>query len=434
MLVEAAHAESEEYRALWEKLGRGEQRNGLFKWIAKGGRDVWVRASCHPMHDASGRLRRAIVFATDITQGFVATRSLQAAALAVLDAVEKNDLSKRVAIDGQANEIAAVCAGMNRMLDTICGVIARIGDVSRELLSASADISASTGDLSRRTESQAATLEQTAASMTKIAETVKKNADNAQEANRSAAGALGIAGRGGQVVAEAVQAMARIDESSQRIGDIIGVIDEIARQTNLLALNAAVEAARAGEAGRGFAVVAAEVRTLAQRSAQAAKDIKGLIVNSNGEVRQGVELVNRAGTALHEIVDSIQAVAGVVSDIAHASAEQATGIEHVNKALGHMDQVTHQNSTLVEQNAITAQALAGQASALAAEVGAFRLSDVLQSPAATRAAPRPSHTPAAIASAAPIRKRRASSVRPGVARSMQSALAAAVNDDEWKDF
>jgi methyl-accepting chemotaxis protein len=163
--------------------------------------------------------------------------------------------------------------------------------------------------------------------MEEISATVKMNAENAQQANQSAAGTRTVAERGGQVVSQAVDAMAKIEESSRRISDIIGVIDEIARQTNLLALNAAVEAARAGEAGRGFAVVASEVRSLAQRSSQAAKDIKDLITNSNSQVKEGVDLVNKAGASLNEIVESIKTVAGIVADIANASTEQANGIE-----------------------------------------------------------------------------------------------------------
>ena len=431
-LVGADDTQSAEYARLWEKLARGESASGVFKRLGRGGKDVWLRANYHPVHDASGRVVRIVKFSTDITQGFVATRSLQTAAIAVLDAAETNDLSERVPVDGQTGDLASVCAGINRMLDAICGVIGRISGVARELVAASAEISASTGELSRRTESQAATLEQTAAAMTQMAGTVKTNAEHAQEANRSAAGALDIAGRGGRVVAEAVQAMTRIDESSRRIGDIIGVIDEIARQTNLLALNAAVEAARAGDAGRGFAVVAAEVRTLAQRSAQAAKDIKGLIVNSNDEVRQGVDLVNRAGGALNEIVQS-KAVATVVSAIAQASKQQASGIEQVNKALGQMDRVTQQNSALVEENAASAQNLERQAAALGAEVAGFKLSGQFHE--------RPAIAPRATVVAKPARatanppvKRGAPIVQRGTARTMQTALATAVNADDWKDF
>jgi methyl-accepting chemotaxis protein len=216
-------------------------------------------------------------------------------------------------------------------------------------------------------------LEQTSASMEEIAAAVKKNAENAQRANSSVGGTREVAGRGGQVVAKAVEAMAKIEESSRKISDIIGVIDEIARQTNLLALNAAVEAARAGEAGRGFAVVASEVRSLAQRSSQAAKDIKDLITNSNGQVKDGVTLVSQAGTALTEIVESFQSVAEIVADIANASSEQAGGIEQVNKALTQMDEVTQQNSALVEENAATAKTLEHQAAAMDERVAYFKL-------------------------------------------------------------
>jgi methyl-accepting chemotaxis protein len=221
----------------------------------------------------------------------------------------------------------------------------------------------------------------------------RKNAENAQQANQSAAGTQDVADRGGQVVAKAVDAMARIEESSRKISDIIGVIDEIARQTNLLALNAAVEAARAGEAGRGFAVVASEVRSLAQRSSQAAKDIKDLITNSNSQVKNGVDLVNKAGAALTEIVESIKKVASVVSEIAAASAEQATGIEQVNRALTQMDEVTQQNSALVEENAATAKTLEQQAKAMDDEVSLF----VVDNDSARSVAPKLSRKTAAIA-------------------------------------
>jgi methyl-accepting chemotaxis protein len=438
MLVEPAHADSDAYKTFCEKLARGEPQSGVYKRIGRSGNEVWVRASYHPMRDAGGAICKILELATDITQGFVANRKLQAAAIAVLEAAEKNDLSRRVPLDGHSGELAAVCAGMNRMLDSMCGVIGRISGVAHEVLNASAEISASTDDLSRRTENQAATLQETAASMTKIAETVKTNAGSAQEANRSAANALGIAGRGGEVVAQTVQAMARIAESSRRIADIIGVIDEIARQTNLLALNAAVEAARAGDAGRGFAVVAAEVRSLAQRSAQAAKDIKHLIETSNGEVHQGVDLVNRAGSALSEIVGAIKSVAGLVSDIAQASQQQSVGVEQVNKALGHMDHATQQNSAHVEQNAVTAQALEQQAGVLEREVGAFKLKEGVAVQAASRPAVPPKAPP--LRTAAPVRpapalRSKPPLARPSPARSMQAALARAVReDDEWKDF
>jgi methyl-accepting chemotaxis protein len=266
----------------------------------------------------------------------------------------------------------------NTALSGLQETVGSIVEVAREVANASAEISTSTTDLSQRTEEQAASLEQTSASMEEISGTVKKNAENAEAANVSANATCEVAQRSSEVVAKAVGAMARIEESSRKISDIIGVIDEIARQTNLLALNAAVEAARAGEAGRGFAVVASEVRSLAQRSSQAAKDIKDLITNSSIQVREGVELVNGAGASLDEIAESTKKVAAIVADIANASVEQATGIEQVNKALTQMDEVTQQNSALVEENAATAKTLEHQARSMDERISFFRLNSAVE--------------------------------------------------------
>jgi methyl-accepting chemotaxis protein len=305
-----------------------------------------------------------------------------------------------------------------RLSETIGKIKAAAGEVAN----ASAEISTSTTDLSQRTEEQASSLEQTSASMEEISATVKKNAENAQQANQSAASTREVAARGGDVVAQAVEAMSRIEDSSRKISDIISVIDEIARQTNLLALNAAVEAARAGDAGRGFAVVASEVRSLAQRSSQAAKDITDLINNSTSQVRDGVELVNRAGEQLREIVSSINSVAAIVSEIASASAEQASGIDQVNKALTQMDEVTQQNSALVEENAATARTLEQQSQAMDQQVGFFRLDGSEPGTVMHRAPPMP-----ATKDAPP--KRRAV---PAVARSSQAT--ALKLDQETAEF
>jgi methyl-accepting chemotaxis protein len=260
-------------------------------------------------------------------------------------------------------------ATAERLRETIGRIVAAI----REVANASSEISGSTADLAQRTETQAASLEQTSAAMEEIFTTAKKNAENAQHASRSAGSTSAVAERSGQVVARTVEAMAKIEASSKKISEIIGVIDEIARQTNMLALNAAVEAARAGEAGRGFAVVASEVRSLAQRSSQAATDIKRLITNSNAQVLEGVELVNKAGQALGEIVLSIKDVAAIISEIASASVEQSSGIEQIKRALSQMDEITQQNSALVEQSAATAQMLETQAAAMSAQAGTFQI-------------------------------------------------------------
>jgi methyl-accepting chemotaxis protein len=261
----------------------------------------------------------------------------------------------------------------NSTAETLSSTVSGITAAVKEVTNAAAEISTSTTDLSQRTEEQAASLEETSASMEEMSGTVKSNAENAQRANQLAAGAREVADRGTAVVADTVEAMRRIEQSSRKITDIIGVIDEIARQINLLALNAAVEAARAGEAGRGFAVVASEVRSLAQRSSQAAKDISDLISNSSSQVKDGADLVNRTGESLKEIVAAIRNVSDIVADIATASAEQSTGIDQINKALTQMDEVTQQNSALVEENAATAKTLEEQAEAMTQQVTFFRL-------------------------------------------------------------
>lgn len=292
----------------------------------------------------------------------------------MLGALAQGDLTSRITATYQG-AFASLKDNANATAQRLSGTIAEIKSAAKEVASAAVEISGATTDLSQRTEEQAASLEQTSASMEQIAAAVKKNAENAQQASQSAASTREVGIRGGSVVAQAVEAMSRIEESSRKIADIISVIDEIARQTNLLALNAAVEAARAGEAGRGFAVVASEVRSLAQRSSQAAKDITDLINNSSTQVKDGVALVNRAGTALSEIMESIKSVVDIVADIANASAEQSSGIDQVNKALTQMDEVTQQNSALVEENAATAKTLEQQASHMDERVSFFR-SDV----------------------------------------------------------
>jgi len=354
--------------------------------------------------------------------------------VSMLNSLADGDLTQRITAHYEGS-FALLKDNANKTAERISSTVSDIKAAAREVTNASMEITTSTTDLSQRTEEQAASLEETSASMEEIAATVKKNADNAQQANQSAIGTREVAGRGGEVVAQAVNAMSRIEESSRNISEIIGVIDEIARQTNLLALNAAVEAARAGDAGRGFAVVASEVRSLAQRSSQAAKDIKDLIVNSGGQVKEGVDLVNRAGTALTEITDSIKQVADLVSDIATASAEQSTGIDEINRALTQMDEVTQQNSALVEENAATAKTLEQQAKAMDERIAFFRLADAGAPPRATAASTGragkslPERKAPPVAPSQPAGKARANGASRNPIRRVQSALSTA-----WKDF
>ena len=353
---------------------------------------------------------------------------------------------------GRKDEVGQIADAVHQMAQRVSATIHEIKASGREVTNASAEISTSTTDLSQRTEEQAASLEETSAAMEELTSTVRRNAENALEASRSANDTRDVADRGGQVVARTVEAMAKIEESSQKITDIIGVIDEIARQTNLLALNAAVEAARAGEAGRGFAVVASEVRSLAQRSSQAAKDIKNLITNSSVQVKEGVDLVNQAGTSLEEIVTSIKKVADIVTDIANASADQATGIDQINRALTQMDEVTQQNSALVEENAATAKTLEYQAKAMDDQVAFFQLGEEAQAPSraaspiekempikpARLAATKPSPAePAVAAKPAPAKPAPAKPVVQlkqagggGAARKVEMADA----ETDWKEF
>jgi len=262
---------------------------------------------------------------------------------------------------------------MKGMRDSLVDIVRQVRAGTLTIADASSEITAGNQDLSARSERQAGTLEETASSMEELTGTVRQNADNARQANALAESAASVAQRGGAVVAQVVQTMASINASSRQIADITGVIDGIAFQTNILALNAAVEAARAGEQGRGFAVVASEVRSLAQRSAAAAREIKALIGDSVARVDDGARLVDEAGSTMEEIVASVGRVTGIMAEISLASQEQSAGIEQINHAVAQMDEATQQNATLVEQAGAAAVALHDQAEHLARVVGIFKL-------------------------------------------------------------
>ncbi|KGM39847.1 hypothetical protein JY96_06870 [Aquabacterium sp. NJ1] len=291
---------------------------------------------------------------------------------ATAHAIAQGDLSARIQAEGD-NEIDTLLRRMEQMRGNLVEVISKVRATADSIEVASAEVAAGNADLSHRTEQTASNLQQTASSTQQLGSTVRQNAANAQEANQLAEGASRVASRGGEVVAQVVDTMKGINESSRKIADIISVIDGIAFQTNILALNAAVEAARAGEQGRGFAVVASEVRSLAQRSAGAAREIKSLIATSVDRVEQGSELVDQAGATMTEVVSAIQNVNHIMGRISLASAEQSEGVAQVGQAVSQMDEATQQNAALVEQSAAAAESLKQQAQQLVQAVAEFKL-------------------------------------------------------------
>ncbi|MDY3552257.1 methyl-accepting chemotaxis protein [Gemmata sp. JC717] len=300
-------------------------------------------------------------------------REKVASVMTGVDALAAGDFTVAIP-DLGTDDVGRVAAALNKAVVSVREALDGVREVSEQLADASAQLSRASEEISAGAQEQAGSLEETAGSLEEITATVRQNADNAQQARQLVDGSKEVAEKGGQVVGSAVGAMAEINESSKKIADIITTIDEIAFQTNLLALNAAVEAARAGEQGRGFAVVATEVRNLAQRSATAAKEIKGLIQDSVKKVDAGTELVNKSGTTLGEIVTSVKRVADIITEIASASREQSTGIEQVNRAVSQMDTVTQRNASQTEEMSATSQALTDQADQLRNLIARFKLS------------------------------------------------------------
>jgi len=298
-------------------------------------------------------------------------------ALGLARAIAGGDLTSRVGAAGN-DEIAELIKALVAMQGSLAGVVGNVRSNSESVSTAAGEISQGANDLSHRTEEQASALQQAASSMEQLGSAVRQNAENAQSANQLALGASSVARKGGEVVGEVVETMKGINDSSRRVVDIIGVIDGIAFQTNILALNAAVEAARAGEQGRGFAVVASEVRSLAQRSADAAKEIKTLISASVERVEHGTALVDRAGVTMTEIVASISRVTDIMGEISAASTEQSSGVGQISQAIAQMDQATQQNAALVEESAAAAESLRDQARQLVQVVAQFRLERALQ--------------------------------------------------------
>ncbi|MBY3347138.1 methyl-accepting chemotaxis protein [Rhizobium laguerreae] len=392
MFCESAYANSDDYRRFWERLSGGEFVADEFMRIGKGGKRIYIQASYNPIFDMNGKVFKVVKFATDVTTRVSNVDQLAAS----LTSLSAGDLTQEVAtpfiptLEKLRIDFNAAVTKLRTAMQVVAQNATGIAAGAQQVRSAS-------DDLSKRTEQQAASVEETAAALEQITTTVSDSSNRAQEAGQLVRSTRENAERSGAVVRNAVEAMGKIETSSAEIGNIIGVIDEIAFQTNLLALNAGVEAARAGDAGKGFAVVAQEVRELAQRSAKAAKEIKELISASNEHVKSGVTLVGETGKALEEIVAQVQQVNGNVLAIVESSKEQATGLKEINTAVNTMDQGTQQNAAMVEESTAAAHGLAKEADALFQLLGQFNIGGTAQRqyrPTAVTAASKPATSPA----------------------------------------
>ncbi len=369
MFVDGAYASSPDYAAFWDRLNSGEFVAAEFKRVGKGGREVWIQASYNPIFDHKRRIAKVVKFATVVTGRVHAVNEIAQG----LDHLARNDLTYRISkpVDPQFDKVRN---DFNSAMSALDGAMGVVSSATRSVGAGAQEISIAADDLSRRTEIQAANLEEAAAALDQITATVNRSAEGAREVSQVASAARVDATRSGEIVGEAVAAMGEIEESSGKITSIIGVIDEIAFQTNLLALNAGVEAARAGDAGKGFAVVASEVRALAQRSAEAAKEIKALIAKSTSQVGRGVRLVGETGEALSTIVEKVGRIDGLILEIAESSREQATGLSEVNTAVNRMDEVTQRNTAMVEEATVASASLKMEAAELAQLISRFSTS------------------------------------------------------------
>jgi methyl-accepting chemotaxis protein len=443
LFVDPVFRAGDEYRRFWEKLARGEYDANQYKRIAKGGREVWIQASYNPIFDADGKPYKVVKYATDVTAQVKLSHEMEqsvAQTQELIKAAVDGDLARRLDTKGKTGDLQKLGDAINSLLETVSDIVSNVKHAAGEVFRGAEEISQGNANLSQRTEEQSSSLEETASSMEEMTSTVKQNADNAGQANQLATAARDQAEKGGAVVGNAVKAMGDINDSSKKISDIISVIDEIAFQTNLLALNAAVEAARAGEQGRGFAVVATEVRSLAGRSATAAKEIKELIQDSVRKVADGSLLVTQSGQTLEQIVLSVKKVSDIVAEIAAASREQSSGIEQVNKAVMQMDEMTQQNAALVEQATAASQSMADQARDLTKMMERYEVGDSHGSSAVpTRAPAAVAATPERRSPNRPFSGKPQASAKPTAVESHDAPVArrkvvANGGDADWREF
>jgi methyl-accepting chemotaxis protein len=432
LFVEPAYRATSEYAEFWKQLGRGEFQQGEFARIGKAGREWWVQASYNPVLGADGKVVKVVKFAYDITGRVTAVNQIATGLKQLAD----GNLKQRIEA-AFVPELDRLRADFNSSLETLEKSMLAIHANVEAIRGGAGEIGVATDDLSRRTEQQAASLEETAAALDEITATVKKAAEGATHARDVVSTARSDSETSGEIVRKATESMTGIEQSSKQIGQIIGVIDEIAFQTNLLALNAGVEAARAGEAGRGFAVVASEVRALAQRSADAAKEIKGLIATSTAQVDQGVHLVAEAGGALDRIMTQVVDISNIINDIASGAQQQATGLQEVNVAVNQMDQVTQQNAAMVEETSAATHTLSEETEALQQLINRFQLrpnGDEALRRAVKKAAPHAFRPAPPRPAAAAVKAR--PPVRP-VAKAVVNGprpSAVAADDGSWDEF
>lgn len=366
MFVDPEYVKTESYAAFWKDLAAGEFFTDQFPRVTKSGDEIWIQATYAPVLAADGTVDYVIKLATDVTQRRKDTEDIANG----LAAMASGDLAHHVQVSS-IEDLSVLGSSLNQAMKQLSQAMDTVKSVSVAVSSTAHEINGSTSDLSNRTETQAATLEQTAAALEELTATVRSAAEGAKQVEDIVANATAAAKGSNLVVQDAIVAMDQIQGSSDKISRIISVIDDISFQTNLLALNAGVEAARAGDAGRGFAVVASEVRALAQRSTEAAGEIKQLISESSNHVSQGVDLVGKAGVELNAIIENVGNISGHVSNIARGAQEQSITLEEINTGVSQLDAVTQQNAAMVEETTAASQILANDAANLAQQVDKF---------------------------------------------------------------